>query len=62
VKIENRFDDPIVEEMRAAGSAFAAKHGNDLHLIAEALRQKEAEYGHKVVDRNMEPVRQTATG
>jgi hypothetical protein len=62
VKIENRFNDPIVEEMRAAGSAFAAKHGNDLHLIVEALRQKEAEYGHKVVDRSIDPVRHTATG
>ena len=41
--------DPIVEEMRAHGREFAAKHGNDLRRICEALRELEAMSGRKVV-------------
>jgi len=43
--------DPIVEEMRAHGREFAAKHGNDLRRICEALRELETVSGRKVVHR-----------
>ena len=43
--------DPIVEEMRAHGREFAAKHGNDIRRIGEALRDLEAASGRKVVRR-----------
>lgn len=45
-------NDPIVEEMRAHGREFAAKHGNDLQRICEALRELEITMsGRKVVRR-----------
>ena len=44
-------DDPIVEEMRAHGREFAARHGNDLRRICEALRELETVSVRKVVDR-----------
>ena len=44
-------NDPIVEEMRAHGREFAAKHDNDLRRICEALRELEALSGRKVVRR-----------
>ena len=44
-------DDPIVEEMRAHGQEFAAKHGNDLRRICKALRELEAVSGRKFVHR-----------
>ena len=44
-------NDPIVEEMRAHGREFAAKHGNDLRRICEALRELEAMSERKVVHR-----------
>lgn len=43
--------DPIVEEMRAHGREFAAKHGNDIRRMCEALRELEIVYGRKVVHR-----------
>ena len=45
-------EDSIVEEMRASGLVFSAKHGNDLHRIARALRENQAASGRKVVNRN----------
>ena len=44
-------NDPIVEEMRAHGRVFAARHGNDIRRICEALRELETMSGHKVVHR-----------
>ena len=44
--------DPIVEETRARGLAFAAKHGNDPRPIALALRESDAASGRKVVNRD----------
>ena len=41
--------DSIVEEMRAHGREFAAKHGNDIRRICEALRELETVSGRKVV-------------
>ena len=43
--------DPIVEEMRAHGREFAAKHGNDMRRICKALRELEAVSGRRVVRR-----------
>ena len=42
--------DPIVEETRAARSAIAAEHGNDLGKILAAFRRKEGADGRRVVD------------
>jgi hypothetical protein len=44
-------NDPIVEEMRANGRAFAAEHGNDIGRICKALRQKQQESVRQVVTR-----------
>ena len=44
-------NDPIVEEMRRHGREFAAKHGNDVRRICEALRELEAVSGGSVVRR-----------
>ena len=43
--------DPIVEEMRAHGREFAAKHGNDIRRMCEALRELETVSGRKIVRR-----------
>ena len=37
--------------MRAHGQEFAAKHGNDLRRICEALRELEVVSGRKIVRR-----------
>ena len=39
-------NDPIVDEVRRYRKEHAAKHGNDLCRIVEALRQKEHESNH----------------
>ena len=49
-------NDPIVEEMRAYGMAFAARHGNDIGRMCAALNEKERLQGHEVVE-NPEPRR-----
>ena len=41
--------DPIVEEVRRARHAHAAKFGFDLHAICEDLRRKERKCGHRLV-------------
>ena len=43
--------DSIVKEMRTHGQEFAAKHGNDIRRICEALRELETVSGRKVVRR-----------
>lgn len=44
-------NDPIVEEMRARGQEFAARHGNDVRRMCEALRELGRVSGRKVVHR-----------
>ena len=39
--------DSIVEEMRTHGREFAAKHGNDIRRICEALRELETVSGRR---------------
>ena len=39
-------NDPIVEEVRRYRKEHAARYGNDLNRIVEALRQKERESNH----------------
>lgn len=39
-------DDPIVEEIRRYRKEHAAKYGNDLNRIVEALREKERTSKH----------------
>ncbi len=39
-------EDPIVEEIRRHRKEHAAKYGNDLKRIVEALRKKEHESTH----------------
>lgn len=43
--------DPIVGEMRAHAPEIAAKHGNDLRCMCDALRDPETVYGCQVVHR-----------
>lgn len=44
-------EDPIVEEMRRYRREHAARYGNDLAAICNALREREAKSKRKVVDR-----------
>ena len=44
-------DDPIVEEIRRYRKEHAAKYGNDIHRIFEALREKERTSGRTYVNR-----------
>ena len=44
------FDDPIVEEIRRYRREHAAKYGNDIHRICEALREKEKTSKRKIVN------------
>jgi len=53
-------NDPIVEEMRAHGREFAAKHGNDIRRICEALRELGNMSGRKTVDREPKRLEQKA--
>ena len=43
-------EDPIVAEIRQHRKAIAAKHGNDVRRIAEALRKREQESERKVLN------------
>ncbi len=44
------FDDPIVEEIRCYRREHAAKYGNDIHRIFEALREQQKKSKRKVVN------------
>jgi uracil DNA glycosylase len=55
-------EDPIVEEMRASGLAFSAKHGNDPHRISRALREHQAASDRKVVNRDAKRLARKAGG
>ena len=41
--------DPIVEEVRKVREEHAARFNHDLKAIAEDLRRRQAESGHKIV-------------
>ena len=43
-------EDPIVAEIRQHREAIAAKHGNDVRRIVEALRKRERESDRKVLN------------
>jgi hypothetical protein len=43
-------EDPIVAEIRRHRKAIAAKHGNDVRRIVEALRKRERESERKVLN------------
>ncbi len=43
-------DDPIVEEIRRYRSEHAARYGNDIHRICEALREEARKSGRKQVN------------
>jgi hypothetical protein len=44
------FEDPIVEEVRRFRQEHAAKYGNDIHRIFEALREQQKKSTRKVVN------------
>ena len=44
------FDDPIVDEIRRYRKEHAAKYGNDIHRICEALREQQKKSKRKVVN------------
>ena len=43
--------DPIVEEIRAYRTAHAAKYGNNLDRIFVAIKEREKQHAHKLVNR-----------
>jgi len=47
--------DPIVEEVRKARQAHAAKFNYDIEAIFADLKQKEKTCGHRVVSRSPRP-------
>ncbi|MFV2055361.1 MAG: hypothetical protein ACC707_02795 [Thiohalomonadales bacterium] len=46
-------NDPIVEEIRAFRAAHAAKYGNDLDRIFQAVKESEKKHTHKLVNREV---------
>lgn len=42
-------EDPIVEEVRRYRKEHAAKYGNDIHRICEALRKAEKKHPERLV-------------
>lgn len=46
-----RYSDPIIDEVRAARDAIAKEFEYDIEKLAEALKVREAESGHRVVRR-----------
>lgn len=44
-------EDPIVEEIRRIRREHAARHGNDLKRICNALREQESRSKRKLVNR-----------
>ena len=53
-------NDPIVEEMRTYGQEFAARHGNDIRRICDALRQSEIASRRKAVRRGPKRLKREA--
>jgi hypothetical protein len=49
--------DVIVEEVRRARKAYAAKHGNDLDRIVDDLKHRQDQGEFKVVRRRARPAR-----
>ena len=54
-------NDPIVEEVRMYGQKFAAKYGNDIQRICDALRQSEIASRRKIVHREPKRLKREAT-
>ena len=54
-------NDPIVEEMRMYGQEFAARHGNDIRRICDALRQSGITSRRKIVRRGPKRLKREAT-
>ncbi len=44
------FTDPIVEEVRAIKKAYAAQYNFDIRAMYEALKEKERQYAHRLVE------------
>jgi hypothetical protein len=44
-------NDPIVDEVRNHGLALAARYGNNIEAICNALKERERSSGRRVVDR-----------
>ena len=53
----NMFEDPIVNEIRAARQKHAAKFNFDLKKIAQDLREKQKKSKRKVVSYSPKPAR-----
>ena len=56
--IPKRWNDPIVAETRSVREAWAAKHGNDLRVMAEAMKNARSEweaYGFKYIELPAKP-------
>lgn len=45
--------DPVVEEVRRNGALFAEEHDGDVHRMALALRQKQAEHAARLARRQV---------
>ena len=46
---KDKWEDPIVAEVRAAREAFAAKHNYDIDAMCAALKAREGQDGREVV-------------
>ena len=53
-------NDSIVEEMRTYGQEFAARHGNDLRRVCDALKQSQIASRRKVVRRGPKHLKRVA--
>ena len=50
------YEDPIVEEVRRAGSALFAQFNNDMKAVAEELNRRSREAGRTLVNFPPRPV------
>ena len=52
---DDRWQDPIVAEVRAVRAALFAESGSDIRTFCRRLRAEQARSGHVIVTRALEP-------
>ena len=48
---EEKYTDPLIDEVRERRRLLLARHGNDLERLYDAIRALQAQHPGKVVDR-----------
>jgi hypothetical protein len=48
---EEKFSDPLIDEVRERRRLLLARHGGDLEKLCEAIQRLQEEHPQKVIDR-----------